>query len=133
LLLAGSGIGCATTPQGTQDPADFDDDEYEELAPALQREGFVSSNTYQCAVTVLADTEREALQRGAPLARERAADLLLQETVISSRIGPRGRQEIQRLAENGRVVRVHQEAAERWVVVLQVSKRGLREYLANLY
>lgn len=106
---------------------------YPPLPEAFRRDGMVSSNTYQVHVAVFAEDAATAEARGAALARTKALSLLLQEPMISARISEYGRQEIRRMVEEGRVVRVHQESADSWIVVLHVSKRGLRDYLQKLY
>ncbi|MBX7059805.1 MAG: hypothetical protein K1X75_17205 [Leptospirales bacterium] len=111
----------------------FGQPEYPPLASEFRRDGMVSSNTYQVHISVFAEDEESALQRGAALARSKAMNLLLQEPMISARISDYGRQEIRRLVDAARVVRVHQESADSWIVVLQVSRRGLRDYLQKLY
>lgn len=106
---------------------------YEPLGPEFRRDGLISSNTYQVHITVYAETEEEALERGRALARAKAANLMLQEPILNLMIGENGKREIRRLAEGGDVVRVHPEGRDTWIVVLQVYRQGLRDYLRRLY
>lgn len=99
-----------------------------------RREGLISSNTYQVRVTVLATSDAEARILGEDAGKQRAAELMQNERVISSRIGYYGRQEIRKLVKKeGQVVLVHPEANGSYTVVLQVYKSGLTRYLQKLF
>ncbi|MEQ9365252.1 MAG: hypothetical protein RIF32_13480 [Leptospirales bacterium] len=104
------------------------------LPPHYRREGLISSNSYQVHVTVLAASKAEARILGEDAGKQRAAELMQNERVISSRIGYYGREEIRRLVENeGQVVLVHPENNGGYTVVLQVYKAGLTRFLQKLY
>ncbi len=143
LLLIGAPIACSSgdtrdankastfvEPEGGNGglPADST------LPAHYRREGLISSNSYQVRVTVLAAGPDEARILGEDAGKQRAAELMQSERVISSRIGYYGRQEIRKLVENeGQVVLVHPEPDGSYTVVLQVYKAGLTRYLQKLY
>ena len=80
-----------------------------------RREGLISSNSYQVRVTVLAADPDEARILGEDAGKQRAAELMQSERVISSRIGYYGRQEIRKTRRERRPGRAGASRARRIV------------------
>lgn len=94
------------------------------------RSGLISSNTYQVNVTVYASNDDQAMSTGLEPARARARTLMYQEHAIPIRMRLYAQSQIKRLVEDeGRIVRVQRLDADRYIVVMQVFRRGLRGYL----
>ncbi|MCB1324807.1 MAG: hypothetical protein H7A21_11465 [Spirochaetales bacterium] len=128
LALLFSVIACASTGQ-SDGAADQNG-----LPEAYFREGLISSNTFQVYVLVTATSPEEAMNLGLPIVREHCEDSLLREPSLNSRISPNGVRELRELVfSNGSVVRLHQQAPDRWMLVYQVFRLGLRDYLKQVY
>ena len=108
--------------------------DHNNLPEAYFREGLISSNTFQVYVVVTATSPEEAMNLGLPIVRDHCEESLLREPSLNSRISPNGVRELRELVfSNGSVVRLHQQAADRWMLVYQVFRLGLRDYLKQVY
>lgn len=128
ILLTGLGAAlvlgaCATTSR--QNSA---------LPEPYLREGLVTSNTYQLHLKVLADSRREAADLALPRARKRAYKMILKEPSVRAGLSQYSRNKIEDLVrKKGSVVYAARVSEEEWVVVFQVYKRGLWDYLRKMY
>lgn len=107
---------------------------YPGLPEPYQKNGLISSSTYQVAFSVLADSEEEARAKGESEGRARAFEMLIKEPFIGRFNYDRKRNELQRIvAAHGRVVYLARESASSFGVVYQVTQQGtLKKTLLDL-
>lgn len=106
---------------------------YETMPEAFQKNGMISSSTYQVFVRTTADTKEKALINAEALAKTRAYELLLNESFTRIRVSDYGKKRLKKvIEENGKIVRLAHESKHKWGGAFQVNKIGLREYLQSI-
>ncbi|MBI3394889.1 MAG: hypothetical protein HY042_03560 [Spirochaetia bacterium] len=99
----------------------------------MKKNGMVSSSTYQVFVTVVANSEQEALKLADSTARQKAFNLMVQEPFMPRQISDFGQKEVRKLIEtNGKMVKFVKDNETSWSAVLHITKEGLRGHLQNI-
>lgn len=106
---------------------------YEPLPERYQKEGLITSNTYQIQIDVIAISRKKAIENGKQLAINKAYNMMIKEPSLKFGLGLYGRKKIKSLIEsNGKIVYLSPSSEESWQIVFQVYKKGLWDFLRNL-
>lgn len=98
----------------------------------FRRSGMISSSTYQVYMVTYADSPEMARKNGEVLIKRKAYDLIMKEPFTRRHISPYSQQKVRDLVETGKVIMMKPLSGNSYGLVLQIHKRGLRDYFQSL-
>lgn len=121
--------GCSSSSEKENRPKN----DRNSIPEEFQKDGMISSSTYQVFVRTYGETEEEAKVNGEAAAREKAFKYIIKEPFIRTRLSEYGSGLLKNIIKkNGKIVRIAMDSERTWSISYHISKIGLREDFQKL-